>query len=206
MSLPSNIRDREYDKFTLDSNGNTAVRVTMASPVTLNFNINPRGEYNNATTYHLGDIVTFNGVSYIATTTITGINPPAPQWQTIYDPELAVGSNILLLEAGENISAMKLVYINNLGKAMIAKNNGTYEQSRCVGISRNAVMTGNVGAFVAFGEVTDSMFTFASGNDLFLGVNGFVTDVAPTSGYLTKVGNSLWANKVLINITDTIVL
>jgi hypothetical protein len=176
------------------------------SCVDINFNINPRGDYNSTTTYYLGDIVTYNGVSYIATTTITGITPPAPEWHTLFDPLLTVGSNILFLEAGETISAHKLVYINNLGKAMIATSNGTYDESRCVGIARNAVTSGNIGAFIAFGEVTDPIFTFPGGSDLFLGVNGSVTSTPPSSGYLTQVGNSLGSNKILINITKTIVL
>jgi hypothetical protein len=58
--------------------------VKLLDPIQINVNINPRGEYDNLTTYNVGDLVTYNGLSYIAKTTTVGNLPTDTNyWQLV---------------------------------------------------------------------------------------------------------------------------
>ena len=55
-------------------------------PINVNVNVNPMGAYSNSTTYSVGDVVTYNGLSYICKQTSTGNAPTnTTYWQLIYD-------------------------------------------------------------------------------------------------------------------------
>ena len=57
--------------------------------VVVNTNFNLRGDYDNAETYVLGDIVLYEGVSYMASTTTTGNLPTdSNYWQVLLDPAI----------------------------------------------------------------------------------------------------------------------
>lgn len=56
------------------------------APINVNVNVNPMGAYSNSTTYSVGDVVTYNGLSYICKQTSTGNAPTdTTYWQLIYD-------------------------------------------------------------------------------------------------------------------------
>ena len=58
-------------------------------PINVNVNVNPMGAYSNSTTYSVGDVVTYNGLSYICKQTSTGNSPTdTSYWQLIYDDQL----------------------------------------------------------------------------------------------------------------------
>lgn len=76
-------QDKDFQSF-VDVDGTTARRVYTVNPVQLLFSggINPRGAYDNLTTYSTGDLVTYLGSSYVAIQETTG-NLPTDQtyWQ-----------------------------------------------------------------------------------------------------------------------------
>lgn len=121
-------------------------------------------------------------------------------------PAADLTRTIVELQAGESISALQLVYIDGSGQARVARSNGSYLESRCVGMALSSVALNALGNFITFGEVVDAFFTFSDSDDLFLGLNGAITNVAPTTGHLTQVGSGLGLSKVLINIKKTIIL
>lgn len=56
----------------------------LDSPVQINVNVNPRGDYDNATTYQVGDVVFYQGASYIAKQETTGNLPTdTAYWQKL---------------------------------------------------------------------------------------------------------------------------
>ena len=63
--------------------------VKLTDPaVSITSNFNPMGSYNNATTYALGDLVTYNGLTYVARQATTGNLPTnTTYWQLIYDDQ-----------------------------------------------------------------------------------------------------------------------
>jgi hypothetical protein len=65
--------------------------VKLLDPVVqLNVNVNPRGNYNNSTAYSIGDLVLYNGLSYIANQSTVGNLPTnTTYWQVVVDVTLA---------------------------------------------------------------------------------------------------------------------
>lgn len=121
-------------------------------------------------------------------------------------PAADLTKTIVEVTAGESISALQLVYIDNSGLAMVATSDGSYLESRCVGMALTSIGLGNTGNIITFGEVVDPFFVFNDSDDLFLGLNGAITNIAPTTGHLTQVGSGLGLGKALINIKKTIIL
>jgi len=58
----------------------------LGSPIQVNMCITPRGEYNNSTIYSVGDLVSYNGLSYIAIQPTVGNLPTnTAYWQLLVD-------------------------------------------------------------------------------------------------------------------------
>lgn len=79
------INTLERKRFTLDDNGDIAVRTLVSNPISFNFgDLNFTGEYVPATTYNLGDSVSYIGSSYVAIQQTTG-NLPTNEtyWQLL---------------------------------------------------------------------------------------------------------------------------
>jgi len=110
---------------------------------------------------------------------------------------------------GEAISALRLFYIGADGKAYLANASTTYENSQCVGMAKNAATTGQVIKGLLFGKIADPFFNFPLNEDLFLSTSGGLTDQDPQGlGLLfqKKVGVSLGAGAIFLNINSTIIL
>jgi len=102
--------------------GDTFKLVKLLDPaVNININVNPRGEYDNATTYNTGDIVTYQGSSYIAKTETTGNLPTdTTYWQLLVEAQVyfeTVSQNIKSWDYALSYTGDKLtsiVYTENL--------------------------------------------------------------------------------------------
>lgn len=105
--------------------------------------------------------------------------------------------------AGENISALKLFYINDDQEAMLA-DNSDYGTSQVIGISLTAAASGGEFRGLLFGRISDPLFSYPSNTSLYLGSNGSVTNVVPTSGTRTKVGHALYSGAIFLKIEDPI--
>ena len=56
----------------------------LDSPVQININVTPRGTYDNATTYQVGDLVFYQGASYVAKLQTVGNLPTnTTYWQLV---------------------------------------------------------------------------------------------------------------------------
>lgn len=113
---------------------------------------------------------------------------------------------IVSLEAGENISALKLVYVGADNKAYLARHNGTYEQALAVAMSKTAIGTGLTGQFLVFGKIVDPFFAYAGTQELFLTTFGNISNTAPATGHVTSIGQSLGSGAIFLNIKKTVVL
>jgi hypothetical protein len=107
--------------------------------------------------------------------------------------------------AGETISAMKAVYIDN-GEVFLCDNNTDFETATVMGVSLNGASIGGSVKVALSGEIEDSLFTFSSRELLYLGTNGNITNVANTTGFLTFIGKALGNNKIIIEVDDPFIL
>ncbi len=102
--------------------GDSFKLVKLLDPaVNININVNPRGEYDNATTYQIGDIVCYQDTSYIARLETTGNLPTdTTYWQKLISVQQyfeTVSKNIRSWDYALSYTGDKLtsiVYAENL--------------------------------------------------------------------------------------------
>ena len=109
------------------------------------------------------------------------------------------------LVAAENISATKVVYINGSNQAALADQT-TKPEACAIGVAKNTVTAGGDSIIATGGVISDSTFSYTSGQILYLDTNGNITTTAPVTGYQTVIGKALGNNKILINIEQPILL
>jgi hypothetical protein len=92
----------------------------LDSPVQININVTPKGTYDNATTYQVGDIVFYQGASYIARLETTGNLPTnTTYWQFLISSQEyfeTISKNIKSCNSSFNYTGDKLtsvVYTEN---------------------------------------------------------------------------------------------
>jgi hypothetical protein len=135
-------------------------------------------------------------------------NPISGQFE-FYDPvsESAITAERLqkTFIADENISAMKIVYVNIDGHVKVGQTT-TENESRAIGISLNAANIGESITIQLFGKLDDAFLSFALNQELFLNNNGTISGINPTTGFLTSVGHCIGTGSIFINIGKPIKL
>lgn len=109
-------------------------------------------------------------------------------------------------EAVEVISALKLVASAGANLVKIAEPDQTYGDSQVLGVALQAVGIGGETKVLMNGVLFDPIFNFPVNSLLYLGDNGTITDVQPTTGYRVSVGKATGINEIYIEIQETIEL
>lgn len=107
--------------------------------------------------------------------------------------------------ASEDISALRMVRAQTPTSVSIADKD-LLEDARAMGISINAATTGNDVTVVTFGQVDDASFLFSANDCLFLGDDGAITDIPPTTGHNVPIGFGLGNGSIFIDIDNLTVL
>lgn len=120
-----------------------------------------------------------------------------------------VAATIITREAGETISALKMVIIDSSNNVFYADSNTVYEDSKTIGM---AITAGNIGEDIritTFGVVSDVSFVFSANDQLYLSTNGDITitpPTTPTNIYSVFIGQALGAGEIFINVQEPIAL
>lgn len=109
------------------------------------------------------------------------------------------------LIASENISALKLIYPTSSSSGGLADFQNSSKKD-AVGIALSSATMGNLFDVLLFGRVEDPFFNFPLNDSLFLGNNGILTNIAPTTDFSVRVGKSLGSGAIFINIERPIIL
>lgn len=118
----------------------------------------------------------------------------------------ALGGGAETKVATETISAIKIVTLDNPTDISLATSDGTCPQATAFGVSRTSGSIGDNVEVITSGVLYDSSLSFPVNAPLFLGLNGTITDTAPTTGYLTQIGTSGGPGLINININPPIEL
>lgn len=117
------------------------------------------------------------------------------------------GSSILQNElAGQTISAVRAVQLDGSQKLEYSTNDNTVAEAQTLGISNHAGVLDDSVEVVTFGPFTDSSITFAVNDCVYLGTNGQLTNVAPTTGVLLQLGKMIKPNVLFVDIEAPIIL
>lgn len=109
----------------------------------------------------------------------------------------------LSLTAGVNLSALRAVTTDGSGNAVYASND-TLSNAVVVGITETAANAGGAVSVRTAGVVEDSSWTWTKG-PVFLGINGTLTQSAPTAGAIVvQIGRAITATKLQVDIEPII--
>jgi hypothetical protein len=114
-------------------------------------------------------------------------------------------SNDVMKTLDENLSALVLVTAtgpNNVKKASPLN----YDDSQVLGVLMTAGLSGSNQTVRTFGEISDGSFSFPLHANLFLGPLGQISDTVPPNGHHVRIGHSLGAGKIFLDINEPIVL
>lgn len=163
--------------------------VQLVNPIEINVNVRPTGAYNAATTYGIGDVVSYNNSSYIAIQATTGNLPTnTTYWQLLASSATNKLTTTARNLTGVTIPKMSVVYFSgvngNLPTLALSQADGELSSTKTIGITATAIANNADGEVIIFG-LADSLDTtaFAAGSALWLSptVAGGMTVTKPSA-------------------------
>lgn len=120
-------------------------------------------------------------------------------------PRGANGSTDLVMNAGVNVSAFMALKVNFLGKVIPCGNTSINEVNSYIGLATNSASAGQDVIVKTAGLIEDASFTFILNSPIFIGSNGQLTQIFPTTGYIKIIGWPITTNKFILNSQQPIV-
>lgn len=121
------------------------------------------------------------------------IGPPGPP-----------GGSVVVYEAGQNLSAGRVVIIES-GLAVYFQPADPTHAGRAIGITTTSATTGNDVSVQQLGSVTDASFSTYSNKMVWVGDDGELQEIPPSTGLLQKAGFGIGSNKVEIDFSQQII-
>lgn len=108
-----------------------------------------------------------------------------------------------VLQAAEDISALRAITTDANGKAIYADNT-TASGTVVVGIATTSALTGANVRVQTAGTLSDASWAWSNGL-VWLGTNGALTQTAPTNGaYIVPVGRAYNSTTIIVDIDNSI--
>lgn len=131
---------------------------------------------------NVGDVLTWDGAAW-------GPEPPG------------AAGNLEVWEAGENLSAGRVVVIDNL-QAWYFQNTNATHAGRAYGVTKTSATAGNDVTIQVQGTITDAAFNFTADRIVWIGADGEIFDVQPVSGVIVqKAGVAVEDKKMKIDFS-----
>lgn len=125
--------------------------------------------------------------------------PPGPP-----GPPGPAGGSVVIYEAGQNLSAGRVVIIES-GLAVYFQPADPTHAGRAIGITTTSATTGNDVSVQQLGSVTDASFSTYSNKMVWVGDDGELQEIPPSTGLLQKAGFGIGSNKVEIDFSQQII-
>jgi hypothetical protein len=116
------------------------------------------------------------------------------------------GINVVYAIADENLSGGKVVVMNENNKFIYADNTNVTHAGRIAGITTGAIMQNSDGMVIASGLLIEPVWAWNINEPIFLGLNGALTQIEPTIGFLQVIGVATSTTSMFINIREPIIL
>jgi hypothetical protein len=111
------------------------------------------------------------------------------------------GGSIINIAAVESLGGHRAVLA-----AGLYADNVSLSSSIVIGITTEAVTSGSNVIVQASGEMTEPSWLWDISKPVYLGQNGLLTQIVPTTGVIVEIGRPIANNKLLIKIQSPIVL
>ena len=120
-------------------------------------------------------------------------------------PPGPAGGDMLDLPASGAISGHKAI-CNNGGSAVYADSTDPSTAHTLVGVSYNAAADGDTVSIVTVGPVTEVSWSWTPQQPIYIGTGGNLTQTAPTSGYIRRIGFAETATTVFVQPSQPLFL
>lgn len=120
-------------------------------------------------------------------------------------PPGPAGGSMLDLPASGTIGGHKAV-CNSNGSAVYADHTDSSTAHTLVGISYNAAADGDTVSIVTGGPVIEPTWSWTPQQPLYVGTGGNLTQTAPTSGYIRRIGFAQTSTTVFVQIFQPLFL
>lgn len=139
--------------------------------------------------------------------TILGWGLPTPLigQQGIPGPQGLPG-NSTTKTAGAILSAQRVVFIDTNGKAYYADKDTLSHVNKVLGLTLSAAISDALVNIQTFGVLQDPSFSFDMTKPIYLGNNGNLSQVYPTSGFVLQIGYPVAVNAIMIELQMPIIL
>jgi hypothetical protein len=118
----------------------------------------------------------------------------------------ASDSSLQIINAGTILSALKCVTVTSPNTVIYANNNIDFSSATVLGITIVAAQMNESTQVKTYGILRDSSFSWPVNTQLYLDINGSLTDTAPITGFRTLVATSQGTGSIFINIQEPITL
>lgn len=116
------------------------------------------------------------------------------------------GAVVVQYTAGEALGGHRIVILDDSPLAFYASNNVLAHANKILGMTTGAVAIDDLATIQTSGEVTEPSWAWVLNTPIWLGVNGLLTQTAPTSGFSLIVGFPITSTKILIRLREPIFL
>jgi hypothetical protein len=100
--------------------------------------------------------------------------------------------------ASAALSALKIGCIDLGATLKYADSSLVSDFNKPMGIIRNALSVGATDRLLTYGYIESESWSFDTGKSLFLGLNGAITQVPPTTGFIKQVGLAITPTKIFV--------
>jgi hypothetical protein len=115
------------------------------------------------------------------------------------------GVGFVSITAGQELSGHRIVSVNEASLAIYADKDSLETVQQVLGLTTGAVSSGAVATVLPAGEITEPSWSMDPRAPVYLGNNGLLTQVLPTTGAILQIGVPLTATRLLVNIKMPII-
>lgn len=120
-------------------------------------------------------------------------------------PEGPAGGTSLTFPAGAALGGHRAVRLLN-GAAIYASNDAPDDRNLVVGITRGAAVEGDDVVIQSVGLMAEPSWSWTPDRQVFLGLNGLLTQTPPTSGFILIIGIAVASDQILIGAKMPIIV
>lgn len=104
--------------------------------------------------------------------------------------------------AASALSGNRAVCLDNSGELIYADHATLAHKSKVLGLTTGAISGGATGTVQVAGVMTEAGWAWTPGAAIYLGVNGALTETAPTTGFVLVIGFAETATAIFIDIKE----
>jgi hypothetical protein len=104
------------------------------------------------------------------------------------------------------INAFNVVKMNSSGSVSVTTSNDVSNAYNTLGVSYTSTIDNEECIVYTRGEITHIGWSFAFGLPIFIGDNGELTQIRPSTGFLQKIANVVNGNTISIDLGVAIIL